>query len=101
VNAIPGLDREVLDALQALGLLSADGSLDPAWFEAPLARVRKLLESPAQRDALLRLIAALRPEETPDGVPDGEHWYPLAPGTLSGLLEWSRPRRFGSGQPLV
>jgi hypothetical protein len=60
------------DLLAAIGLTGPDGRLDGAWFDDPIARVRKVLSDPAQRAALLRLLDELLP---PHAATPG--WHPL------------------------
>ena len=84
MSPAPGLPSEVDLAAKAIGLLDADGNLDAGWFQGPDARIRSILSNPAQRTALLALLRALLPPETPAGVPPGEQWHPLLGAGLAG-----------------
>jgi hypothetical protein len=81
---LPGdLDRELRDALDALGLVTADGSLDASWFGDPLARVETIVTNAPQRAALERLLSAVLPPET---QPSGERWHPVLSGAGGGFF---------------
>ena len=61
--------------LRAIGLLNADGKVDPAWFQDPIAAVRKILANRTQRAALLELLDEVVGTEA--GGPQGSDWHPL------------------------
>src|SRR6185295_9534840 len=71
------LDRELLDAGKAIGLITDDGNLNSDWFTAPLDRLEAIISNPVQRAALLRLLDALLPPAALPGLPADEKWHPL------------------------
>ena len=50
------LDPSAVALAKALGLVSADGSVDASWFEHPLDHLRTIVDNPAQRRGLLDLL---------------------------------------------
>jgi len=77
MSVLPGLDPALGDVLDAFGLLRADGSLDPAWFGAPMQRVTQALASAPRRAALESLVERLRPADASPTSPGGETWHRL------------------------
>src|SRR5262245_46610569 len=73
----PSLSPEVLSAAQAIGLLSASGSLNADWFSNPSAKLKTILSGADQRAALLDLLDRLLPGTAVSGAHAGEKWFPL------------------------
>lgn len=67
-----GIDPQTASLLTAIGLTDSDGQLVASWFDHPMAAIRRILSSPTQRAALLRLLDELLP---PDAASPG--WHPL------------------------
>ena len=76
VMVFSGVDAALLDALDAFGVKTPDGGLDPAWFANPIERVSEVLTQPERRAAFERLVGRLSPDEEELG-PAGERWHPL------------------------
>ncbi len=73
-----GLAQELIDAGQAIGLISDDRSLNADWFGSPLTHLEQMLTTPSQRAALLRALEGLLPADgAAAGAPAGERWHPL------------------------
>lgn len=77
MSFLPELDPTIIAAARALGLIDRDGALVPEWFQQPLDRVRRLLEEPVQRAALLELIDAAMPRRSDTPNESGVRWHPL------------------------
>src|SRR5947207_10422519 len=54
-----GVLDELVDAATALGVMRADGSIDPSWFEHPLNHIGRVFGDDGQREALLHLLDGL------------------------------------------
>jgi Family of unknown function (DUF6603) len=78
VTFLPELDRNVVSAATAVGLLDADGQIVPEWFSDPMARLRQILLVPTQRQAALELLNDVLPPEST--AVDGESWHPILGG---------------------
>ena len=77
--------------IRALGLVSADGSVDPTWFEHPLDRLGTIVSNTIQRAALLDLLDRILPQgQRPptDRAPGAgsERLYPLLDATWRGNI---------------
>jgi len=71
------LSGELLNVGKAIGLLDDGGNLQTSWFQDPLSNIENVLQAPAQRAALLNVLADfLTPEQLPD-IPAGETWYQI------------------------
>ena len=69
---------ELLDLAKAIGLVKADGTLDPAWFGDPASHTGQLLRSPVQREAFLRGLDALLGQEGDVELDEqGRSWVPV------------------------
>jgi hypothetical protein len=80
-----GLAGELGDLGKAIGLIDSSGNVDAGWFSDPLGKAAGILSSP-QRDAFLRLLDALLPPVSADGIPSDESWHPvLGDQTLGNL----------------
>ena len=71
------LPPEVAGAAKAIGLICADGSLNPGWFADPLSGLQGMLTNATQRSALLDLLDGVASAEPVTGAPQGEQWHPL------------------------
>ncbi|PYN42287.1 MAG: hypothetical protein DME00_29405, partial [Candidatus Rokuibacteriota bacterium] len=88
------LERELQDALEAFGLLGADGSLDASWFGDPLARVARTLSDAGQRAAIERLLAGLFPA---DPARTDARWHPVLSGAAGEICLTVAPTADGGG----
>lgn len=71
------IERELLDAAKAVGILTASGGLNAAWFQHPDQKLSTILSNPEQRAAFLDLLDAVAPHANIPGLPAGEKWHPL------------------------
>lgn len=72
-----GLQGELLDAGQAIGLIDSSGGLNTGWFESPGGYVRNTLKDPGQRQATVKALEALLPSDPSAPAAAAEHWHPL------------------------
>lgn len=69
---------ELESLVRAIGLMAADGAVDPDWFEHPLERLRTIVSNPVQRAALLDLLDRIVPPEPGgSGSATSARLYPL------------------------
>jgi hypothetical protein len=86
-----GLPELALALARAIGLMDADGNLQPGWFGAPLEAIFGLLTAPEQRDALADALQAVAPAEAIAGVAADEAWHPLVRVARGAVyLTWRR-----------
>ena len=71
-----GLASELSDLGKAIGLIDGSGNVDAGWFSDPLGKAASILSSP-QREAFLRLLDALLPPVSGEGIPGDESWHPV------------------------
>ncbi|MGH9056264.1 MAG: hypothetical protein ACRDYY_10465, partial [Acidimicrobiales bacterium] len=72
-----GLQGELLDAGQAIGLIQDSGSLNTGWFGQPGYYVERILKDTTQREATLKALEGLLPSDPNAPAAAGEHWHPL------------------------
>ena len=73
------LDPSIASLVKAIGLVDADGNVDPEFLRNPLAAIRKVLKNDVQRAALLELLNQVLGTVLPDdqASPPGARWHPL------------------------
>src|SRR4051794_33447404 len=73
------LDPSIASLVKAIGLVDADGNVDPGFLQHPLTSIRNALKEESQRAALLELLnqvlGTVRPDDS--ASPLGSHWHPL------------------------
>ncbi|HUJ65887.1 MAG TPA: hypothetical protein VLX59_10135, partial [Acidimicrobiales bacterium] len=72
-----GLQAELLDAGQAVGLIDGSGSLNGTWFGSPGEYIQNILKDTTQREATLRALEGLLPSDPNAPAAAGERWHPL------------------------
>jgi hypothetical protein len=72
-----GLQTELLDAGQAIGLINGSGSLNDGWFGSPGDYIQNILKDTTQREATLRALEGLLPSDPNAPAGSGERWHPL------------------------
>lgn len=72
-----GLQSELLDVGQAIGLIDSSGSLNTGWFGSPGDYVKNILKNADQRKAALTALEGLLPSDPAAPAAATEHWHPL------------------------
>lgn len=80
---VSAADPSLLALAKALGLLDADGNIDPEWFNSPMARLQTIIDNPIQRRGLFDLLDTALPADD-RGAP-GQQWHPLVEADRYGL----------------
>ena len=80
------LTAPLLEAVQAIGLVSASGEPDATWFNHPLHHIASMLTDNNQRSALFSLFDGVLPAQPVTGAPAGSKWHPLLGAQTAGNL---------------
>src|SRR5262249_47040503 len=85
-SVTPQLSQELMNAAQALGILTPGGGLNGDWFSDPSKSLQTILSNKDQRKGFLGLLDDLLPPENVDGAPAGEKWHPILEPNAKGNL---------------
>lgn len=80
------LPQTLIDAAEAVGLISSTQDLEPGWFENPLSHIESILTNADQRTALFNLLDQVLPPEPVPGIAPGAKWHPLLGTQAQGNL---------------